>query len=213
MGVSYATRSDVMGTGVPRGALVRPSREIARADVPSSSLEVEGHGLADDDVLSFQVDAAGVLPTPLALGVTYYAKVVDEDHFQVAAAAGGIAIVLATAGTAPFALVVPIGPMIDKYTEIYSRWADRKCIAHVVPFVDPYPTEVVNIVALRTVLKVLGVLGRTIPNLEKQLVDEMADFLTFASTPLRDARATSPANTAVARSAEAAVASSRGTIP
>lgn len=213
MGVSYATRSDVMGTGVPRGALVRPSREIARADATSNALELEGHGLADDDPVTFQVDADGVLPAPLSLGVTYFAKVVDEDRFQVSTTEGGPAIDLTTVGTAPFSLVVPIGPMIDKYNEIYSRWADRKCIAHVVPFTAPFPTEIVNIVALRTALKVVAVLGRSMPNLEKQKDDEMADFLSFATTPLRDARATAPANVAIARSAADAAGRGRGTIP
>lgn len=213
MGVSYANRSDVMGTGVPRGALVRPSREIARADASTNAIELEGHGLADDDPVSFQVVGNGALPAPLAIGTTYFAKVVDEDHFQVAATEGGAAIDLSSAGTLPFSLVVPVGPMIDKYNEIYSRWVDRKCVAHVVPFVAPYPSEVVNIVALRTAIKVTTVLGRSMPTLERQIADEMADFLSFASTPLRDARATAPANTAIARSAADAAGRARGTIP
>lgn len=210
---SYSSRSDVFGAGVPRGALVRPAREIASADATTDSLALEGHGLADDDQLSFQVDAEGALPAPLAVGVTYYAKVTDEDRFQVSATEGGSAIDLTTAGVAPFSLVVPIGPMIDTYNEIYSRWADRKCIAHTVPFDAPYPTEVVNIVRMRTAIKVITVLGRSMPALEKQIRDEMADFLTFATTPLRDARATSPANAAVARSAGFAAHHSRGRIP
>lgn len=213
MGVSYATRSDVMGINVPRGALVRPSREVARADATADVLELEGHGLAADDALSFQVDAGGVLPAPLAIGTTYYAKALDEDHFQVAATPGGPAIDLTNVGTAPFSLVVPIGPMIDTFLEEFSRWADGKLVAHIVPLTAPFPTWVTRIVALRTVVAVLQALGRSIPKLEEREQTAILDFITQGKVPLRDSRATPSANTAIARSAADAAGAAKGTIP
>lgn len=221
MAVSYGTRAGVFGAGVPRGALVRPARLIEAVDSAANVVTLEGHGLALNDAVEFTATGAGVLPGGLAPNVVYYAKPVilgdgsdDENRFQVAASPNGAAIDLTSAGVAPMSAVVPIGPTIDKYLEVYSRWADSKCPGHIVPFTAPYPAWVVSIVELRTATKVMSVLGRSAPALATREATEIADFLSLASgKPLRDAAATAPANTAIARTAEAAVAFNRGTLP
>jgi len=218
--VAYATRSDVFGCGVPRGALVRPARQIAVVDAASDLLELAGHGLADGDAVELTAQGGGILPAPLAVATVYYAKAIvladattDENRFQLSLVRGGAAIDLTNAGTQPFSLVVPVGPMIDQYLEQHSRWADSKLVYHTVPLVAPYPSWVTMIVKLRTALDVLTDLGRSAPRIEKRTADAMADFLSQAAVPLRDARATQSASSSVAKSVGRRARACRGVIP
>jgi hypothetical protein len=213
MGVSYAERSDTTAIG-PAGSLVSPAREIALVDVSANTLELGWHGLTTGDQVSFRVEAAGVLPAPLVAGTTYYANVVDEDHFNVAATPDGDPIVMTTTGTAPFSLVVAIGPLIDYFNEFFSRWADGKLVYHQVPLTSPYPSYVTYIVALRSWLHVQEKLGHiTHAQVEAREQGAILDFMTQAKVPLRDSRATPSANTAIARDAGRAARHSRGILP
>jgi len=216
---SYAAREDVFGMGVPRGALIRKARLIASVDIGANALELAGHGLKDDDAIQFTADAGGELPTPLALLTPYFAKLIDvggendENRFQVSATLGGSAVDLSDEGTAPFRVAVPLGPTIDRYLAQFSRWADRKCIAHKVPFEEPYPDEIVYIVRLRTTLQVIADLNLGgFAHLAGRERDAIADFLAFAATPLRDERATASTNRAVSGSSRSS-ADRTDTIP
>lgn len=217
---SYAGRADVFGAGVPRGALVRPAREIASVDAVANVLELEGHGLSLNDGVVFTVGGGGALPSGLALLTVYYALLIaladgstDENRFQVAATPNGAPVALGSTGAAPFSLAVPVGPMIDAYSEQFSRWADASLINHVVPLTAPYPSWVVMVVKLRTAVAVMNDLGRSSPKLEAREASAIADFLRMAKAPLRDARATSPANLAIARNAAHDARYHRGHLP
>lgn len=217
---SYGTRKGVFGSGVPRGALVRPARLVKSADDVANVLELEGHGLDDGDSLEFTVSGAGALPAPLALLTVYYAKLItigdgttDENRFQVSATSGGIAIDLTTTGTQPFSMAIPTGPMIDTFLEEFSRWADGKLVNHLVPLEAPYPSWVVRIVELRAAIATATAIGRSMPSLAAREQTAVLDFLTQCKVPMRDGRATSPANLAIAGSAGSSVDANRGTIP
>lgn len=224
MGISYTTRQLVLGSGVPRGALVRPAREVAAVDATANVLELQGHGLSDGDAIEFTVDGPGVLPAPLALVTVYYAKLItladqstDENRFQVASIPGGVAIDLTDAGTAPFALVVPIGPLIDLVGEMYSRICDQKLPADAVPLAAPYPAWVVQLVTIRTAIEVTARLGREVaPSMKDRETDAWRDFLTMleSGAPLRgDAAAQTSTNTTVVMSAGAGSLVNRGSLP
>ncbi len=220
MAASYATRAQVFRL-VPRGAIKEPARAIASADAVLNRLELEGHGLADDDVIQFTVDQGGALPAPLALLTPYYAKLVDigggvksSSLFQVAATAGGAAIDLTTSGTKPFRMFAPADAIIDAALELFSRRADRECTAHAVPFTAPYPPEVVDMVLILTANRLVRRLGLGgFGHLKDEEDAVMRNFASFKNTPSRDATATASTNKAIVVSASASQESARGTIP
>lgn len=94
----YCDEADLYEFGVPRGGFPNPARPVTVA-TGSEILSLEGHGFRDDSELVFRAEAGGGMPSPLAAGTTYYAKVLTLDTFQVAAATGGAAINITTAGS------------------------------------------------------------------------------------------------------------------
>lgn len=221
MGDLYCSRQNVYGLGVPRGALVRPTRLIASVDAAQNVLELEGHGFTDGDALQFTVDAGGVLPAPLAVTTIYYAKLLELDDdttseslFQVAASSGGAALDLVDAGTAPFGVAVPIGPTLDANIETYSRWFDTIAPAEVVPLAAPYPKWVSQIVALRSAVATVTELGLAgfgalIAREDKAIIDALR---LAKGLRIRDGNRPS-ANTAIVRSAARAAQACRGRLP
>jgi hypothetical protein len=137
----YCEPSDLYDFGLPRGAVPNPGRLVYAFDATANTCALDVHGFATDDPVLFQTEAGGALPTALAEGVTYYAKPVDESHFQVAATAGGTAISLA--GTADNVLAIsplPVGAAI----EWGARVIDDMLPAHIVPLSSPYPPIIVQ---------------------------------------------------------------------
>lgn len=159
--VAYATREDVYLAGLPRGSVGQRARAVASVDATANTLEVAGHGLAEETPVQLQVDASSTLPAPLSASTVYYAKLVtDSDSLlQLAATPGGAAINLTNVGAGSLRLFVPIGQVMDRQLEVYSRWFDGKAIAHGVPFESPYPIEATNSVAIRTGAHVARLIG------------------------------------------------------
>jgi len=69
------------------------------ANAGTDFLTATGHGYANDDEVP--VFTAGAMPAGLADGGQYFAKAVTADTLQLAAAAGGAAIDITSAGTPP----------------------------------------------------------------------------------------------------------------
>lgn len=69
----------------------------------TSVITLAGHGFQIGDAVQF---TAGVMPTGLSAGVTYYVIVLDVNTFKVATtpanAAAGTAVAISSAGTTPF---------------------------------------------------------------------------------------------------------------
>src|SRR6188474_2155774 len=140
--MGYCSESDLWDFGVPRGSIPNGGRLAAEppASTTSSAIELDGHGFALNDPVSFRAEAGGTLPAPLVASTTYYAKPIDGAYFQVAAAADGVAITLTTAGSG----VVVLEPLpIDAAIDFASALIDDMLPAHAVPLAEPYPTIIV----------------------------------------------------------------------
>jgi hypothetical protein len=128
--------------GVPRGGIPNAGRLAPEppASVSSNAIELDGHGFASGDPVSFRAEGGGSLPLPLVEGTTYYAIPVGQNHFQVAASAGGAAIDLTTAGEG----VVVLEPLPTEAAREYATALIYDMLpAHAVPLAEPYPPIVV----------------------------------------------------------------------
>lgn len=67
------------------------------------------HGLSEDDPVKFTT--SGALATPLVASTTYYAKITDADHFNLALTPGGTAI-------------ITTGSQSGTHTAISAPWGD-----------------------------------------------------------------------------------------
>lgn len=68
------------------------------AVVATDLLTVVGRTLADADIIRFS-NSGGAVPSPLEVATDYHVRDYDAGSFKVAAAAGGAAVTLTTAGT------------------------------------------------------------------------------------------------------------------
>ncbi|OFV81996.1 MAG: hypothetical protein A2Y78_00230 [Acidobacteria bacterium RBG_13_68_16] len=161
--MAYAVTADLYDHGVPRGSVPRTARLVASVDTATNRLELDGHGFAGGDAVTFRAEGGGSLPGGLTAGVTYYALPVDEAYFQVAATSGGSAIDLTTAGSR--ILVIPPSP-IPAALDWASALIDDMLPAHVVPLTAPYPPIVVMTCAELAAWKVLAQTGAATASLD-----------------------------------------------
>ena len=210
----YATRSDLYRYGLPRGTLANPGRLCASALPATNSFELDGHGLETDDALIFRAESGGSLPAPIVAGTTYYAIRVNEQMFKVAAAPAGAAIHLTSEGVS---VVVATPLPIADVLEFYSRFVDGFLPAHLVPLKAPYPVTVTALVAELSAKKLLLMAGQSSASMTEAELAAKAQLERWAKgLPLRDARATSSANVAIAEAAPPAARNwspPRGTLP
>ena len=87
--MAYSSPADLYAFGVPRGALPNPGRLAGVVSAADNTIELDVHGFALDDLVSFRAEAGGSLPLPLVAGADYYAIPVRESYFSVASVAGG----------------------------------------------------------------------------------------------------------------------------
>jgi len=133
--MAYCDFTDLFSFGLPRGALRNPGRLVSGV-ASANALDLDVHGLAADDELTFRAGAGGSLPSPLASGTTYYAIPVTESRFQVAASAGGAAVSLTTDGTNVICIIeLPESSVRDWATSV----VDDMLPAAMVPLTAPYP--------------------------------------------------------------------------
>lgn len=215
---AYATVEDVFRQGLLRGSVGQKARFVASVNTTSDRLEIGNHGLALNTPIQFQVKGDAVLPSPLAVGTVYYAKpVADSDSlFEVAAAPNGSAIDLTTAGSGAFAVFTSVNLILEPLLETYSRWFDGKLIGHQVPLTAPYPAVATHVVAVRTAAHAARMLGlgadaERLYEAETLLLQDIAALAR--GVPLRDERATPPANAAVFAVYGSAAPTRRRTLP
>lgn len=139
--MGYCESRDLYDYGLPRGAVANPGRLLDSVNASSNACALDVHGFDADDLIQFRAEAGGVLPTGLTEGVTYFAKPIDDNHFQVAATAGGAAIDVTDAGENTLVIApLPIAAAI----EWASRVIDDMLPAHVVPLPAPYHSLIVS---------------------------------------------------------------------
>jgi hypothetical protein len=196
---AYATVEDIYRYGLPRGLLSNPARLVHAVRPAQDTVELDGHGIATGTPLRFRAEEGGTLPAPLTDGATYYGIRVDDARFQVAAAPAGPAIDFTTAGT----LVLvwsPIEPLIEAELERYSRIADTYLPAHAVPLVAPFPSFIVGCVAKLAAASLLEICGQSSELVQASATETRRELARLAKgIPLRDERATPPANLAVGK--------------
>jgi hypothetical protein len=164
----------------------------------TDTFELDGHGFGTDQPLIVRIDIGGTMPAPLVANGTVYAIPVNDFTFQVAGAPAGPAIDLTTNGD----LVVVATPLpFDKVMEYYSRWADGCLGGNAVPFQAPYPPILVGIVAKLSAKALLILANQSSATMDEAEIDAKAQLERFAKgIPVRDGRASGPANLAYAES-------------
>ncbi len=186
MSSEYCSPADLYRYGLPRGSLPNPGRLVTAADASANLIELDGHGFADDDELRVRVEdgvAGSALPGGLAEGTSYYAIPVSESTFKIAAAPGGAAIDLSSAGS-NFFVWAPL-PITSAIRAGAARINDL-LPAHVVPLSAPYPESVVRMNALLAIEYLLQYTGGANPGLAAMIADQKTDLLRWAAgVPLR----------------------------
>ena len=193
----YGDPEDLYDHGLPAGMLARPARLCASAIAATDVFELDNHGLSNDRVVSFRFEDGGALPAPLVAGTPYYAIVLSDSTFKVAAAASGPAIDLTTNGTS--VLLITELPVL-RVMERYSRFVDG-FIPHAAPLQAPYPPEIIAIVCELSATKLLCMEGQRSEALDRAEIAAKAQLERFAKgMPIRDTRATVNTNTAYSES-------------
>lgn len=194
--MAYCELADLFSFGLPRGALRNPGRLVS-AVASADAFDLDVHGLATDDTLTFRAGAGGSLPSPLAAGTTYYAIRLTESRFQVAASAGGAAIDITTDGSNVIAIVpLPEADVRDWATSI----AEDSLPAAMVPLDSPYPPIVVATVAELAANRLLILAGQVPSKPLADIVDTAQKRLAkwAKSVPIRGTNAPSAAGLSAA---------------
>lgn len=200
-GSQYCQPADLYRYAVPPGSFPNPGRLVAAVDVATNILTLDGHGLRNDAELVFRAEDGGALPSPLVAGTTYYAKVLTNATFQVAAAVGGAAIDLTTAG-ANVVMVTEL-PFIEAIEDA-SAEADGMLVGHPVPLEAPYPIEVIVFVAVRAAQFMLIRTGQNPGLLEQRVAREEEKLRRWVKgVPIRGAVVPPSANLAIKGTASA----------
>jgi len=213
----YCERTDLLAF-LPSGGLPNVAR-MATANASTNAIELDQHGLVDDQEVVFSADTAAGYSVPggLTAGTTYYAIIVSTSRFKVAATAGGAAIDLTTAGDT-FSVWVELP---------WSKWIDTGAAtcesiigtyaAHVLPLVpdtsrwpstNGYDPVVVRANAAFAAFEGVGATAGI--EVKNQLLDQIREITTRLTewakrSPIRgiDASRTSPVNLAITASAGA----------
>lgn len=193
--MGYCQASDVYAFGIPRGSVPFPARLIGAIAAGSDTLELDGHGFAAGDPITFRVESGGSLPSPLIEATTYFADPTDDCHFRVAATVGGAAVDLTTSGSR----VLVIAPLpIDSAIKWASGQIDDMVPAAALPMVAPYPPTVVSACAELAAAKLGGLTGSVTKSLGDTLTAVQKRLEKWEKgKPIRGEHAPSPAGLAV----------------
>lgn len=197
---SYCEPADLYAFGLPRGSIPHPGRLAGAVSISANTVELDVHGFAQNDLVSFRAEAGGALPAPLVVGTDYYVIPVTESTFQVATASGGVAVDLTTAGSR-FVVIAPL-PVAATIAAI-SSLIDDMLPGHVVPLTAPYP-EIVRLTAAELVSQRLGLRGG--PEVVDTAFKRLARWAK--GIPIRGTNA--PTSAGLAVSAAAGYSDSRG---
>ena len=174
---AYCTVEDVFRYATSRGGMANPALEVSSVSVTDNALTIEGHNLEADARLEAVAFPGGFLPSPLLMGVTYFAipDPVVESRLRLALTAGGAAIDLTSSGSL-FGLRVSIRETILRNIKAASQRLHRFLPAHAVPLtVDiagKYPETAVHMTAVWAAHATYIVLGQ-----RNLLVKEEAETL------------------------------------
>jgi hypothetical protein len=178
VGVSYATERDLYRYGLPRGTIGTAARVVASALADTDTIELEAHGLVDDDAVLVRATEGGTIAEPLEAGTTYYVKRVTDSTFQLAATEGGAAIDLTADGES---MLVSVALDVDAVLERYSRFVDDFIPAHAVPLEVPYPIEIVATVCELAARRLQILSGTTSESMAQQEIAAKAQLERWAS--------------------------------
>jgi len=145
--VSYATRRDVYLLGLAAQAFVARSRPFDAVDSASATVRLRAHGLATDDVVTFEVASGGTLPTGISAFTVYYAVPVSSDLFRLSLTAGGSPIASWASAGSGWAIAIDYGPRLDAHLADASATIDEHLTAHEPPIAAPYPPVLVGLTA------------------------------------------------------------------
>jgi hypothetical protein len=187
----YCDPADLFSFGVPRGTLPNPGRLAGSVSSVTDAIELQVHGFALNDVVTFRAEAGGSLPAPLVAGTSYYAIPAGESYFKVSSSLGGDALDLTTAGSR----VVVIAPLsLDSACIWASAVIDDMLPAHVVPLTAPYP-PIVRITAAELAASKLGFFTGNVPKTLTQIFDYARKRLErwASGVPIKGTNAPKPA--------------------
>jgi hypothetical protein len=207
---SYCAEADVYAA-VRSESIPNEARLCASALAGSDVFELDQHGLATDDPVTFRAEDGGALPDGIDEGTTYYAIRLSASRFQVAETEGGAAVSLTSDGD--LVLVVREMPMA-RWISWASAEVDQMLVGHVVEVdEDAVPTLVRAVTAKLAGYQARVWAGRDAGDLADLLDTSRKQLERWAKgVPVRGTNAPAPANLAVARSA-ATVADPRGWSP
>lgn len=145
--MAYCTPDEVFALGLPAAAFVTRARPVQPSDVdgPTGRIRLRAHGLADSDVVTFEVTAGGALPTGVSAFTPYTPTVVSFDLFH-------IGLTFASVGSG-WAIAVDPLRRITLLAEDVSAQIDEVLTAHAVPLLPGatgYPPVVVGVAARMT---------------------------------------------------------------
>lgn len=189
--MSYTTRADVFAYGVPRGTVLSDGR-VGVASATSDAVELEGHGLETEAVVTVRATEGSSLPSPLTADGTYYAIRLDDAHFRLAAsavdAAAGTAINLTSSG-GEFVVTTPL-PWAE-ILEWSDRTVDSMLPAHAVPLPEPVPPQVKMVAARLAGAELQRICGVKSVAMGEALADARTQLNEWAKgVPLRNVPAT-----------------------
>jgi hypothetical protein len=191
---AYCTPANVY-EWLPRGSVSAQPLLVASVDVSANTFTINGHGLADDDALTFRAEAGGSLPSPLVAGTTYYANVSSDSVFSVSASCGGADVNLTTAGEN---VVAVVALPWSRWIESASAEVEQLLPAHCVPLDAPYPEPVISYTAGLVAGKALSFCGVSSASIEAGLERVRRELDTWRkNVPLRGAIVPPSANQAV----------------
>jgi hypothetical protein len=196
---AYALRSDVFKHGLARGSLGNPGRLVSSAVSGQTTVELQEHGFETNDAIIFRPTDAGVLPSPLVVGIPYYAIRQTSNEFQVSATPNGAPISFTTSAVS---VLVGIDLPYDDVLQFYSRFVDGFLPAHLVPLPTDanglYPITVVGIVASLTARKLQIIAGQISESMAQAEIAAKAQLERWAAgLPVREAVKPVPANLSV----------------
>jgi hypothetical protein len=194
----YCEPADLYSYGMARGALTNAGRLAGSASAATSAVELDGHGFALGDVVSFRAEAGGSLPAPLQPVTSYYTIPVNDASFRVSATAAGAFIPFVTAGVR----VIVIAPLpIEAAIRFASRIVDDMIPAALIPLAEPYPEVVRMTTAELAIWKLTTITGNAGGSIA-QMIDFAQKRLARWATgvPIRGTNAPSPSGLALSAS-------------
>jgi hypothetical protein len=154
---AYVTRDQLFALAMRADMLIPPARVVEGVDTTADTLRVRANGYPVDAPLELVLNGFATVPGGLAAGTIFYAKPVpnSDDLVQLAAAPGGPAIDITSAGAGVMSLAMQLGQVIDEAALVVSGLIDEALVNYGSPLVTWPPS--VTLVAARLLAELLAV--------------------------------------------------------